>query len=105
MSDHHDGVVEFQDEPNVGVSSWVLVLTFICLSVIVWGGLIYYRSAQSDALDQRELNGKQTVELQKLRQYEADSLQSLRWVDKSKGQVQIPIDLAMELVRQRYQVK
>lgn len=104
MSDHHD-VVEFQDEPNVGVSSWVIILTFICLSIIVGSGLIYYRTAQSDALNQRELDGKQTVELQKLRQYEADSLQSLRWVDKSKGHVQIPIDLAMELVRQRYQVK
>lgn len=102
MSDHH-GVVEFQDEPNVGASSWVIVGTFICLIIIVWGGLVYYRSAQSEALDQRELNGQQTVELQKLRQYEADSLQALRWIDKSKGQVQIPIDLAMELVRQSYQ--
>jgi len=104
MSDHH-GVVEFQDEPNVGVSSWVIILTFICLTVIVGAGLVYYRAAQSDALNQRELNGKQTAELQKLMQYEAEALHTLRWVDKSKGRVQIPIDLAMELVRQRYQVK
>jgi hypothetical protein len=103
MSDHHDGVVEFQDEPNIGVSSVVIVLTFVFLVLIVWGGLIYYRSAQSDALNQRELDGKPTAELRQLRQSEAASLVSLRWIDKSKGRVQIPIALAMDLVRQRYQ--
>jgi hypothetical protein len=103
MSDHHGAVVEFQDEPNVGISSWVIVLTFVCLVIIVLGALVYYRSAQSEALNLRERNGKPTAELIALRQYEADSLHSLRWIDKANGRLQIPIDLAMDSVRQRYQ--
>lgn len=102
MSDHHS-VVEFQDEPNTGLSWVVIVLTVVFLTLIVLGGLVFYRGAQSDALNTRELLGQPTAELRSLRQTEAEALQSLRWIDKSKGSVQIPIEMAMDSVRQHYQ--
>ena len=104
MSDHH-AVVEFQNEPNLTLSWWVVVLTVVFLVIIVWSGLVYYRSTQSEALNLRERQGKPTAELKDLRHYEATSLQSLRWIDKNKGQIQIPIGLAMDVVRQNYQPK
>ncbi len=104
MSDHH-AVVEFQDEPNLGLSWLVIVLTVVFLIIIVWSGLVYYRSTQSDALNLRETQGMPTAELKELRHHEATSLQSLRWVDKTKGQIQIPITMAMDLVLQNYQSK
>lgn len=104
MSDHH-AVVEFQDEPNLTLSSWVIVLTGVFLIVTLWSGLVYYKSTQSDAMNLRERQGKPTEELKALRHYEATSLQSLRWIDKNKGQIQIPIGLAMDVVRQNYQPK
>ncbi len=104
MSDHH-AVVEFQDEPNLSVSWWVIVLTVIFLVIIVFSGLVYYRSVQSKALNLRELQGQPSAELKALRHHEATSLNTLKWVDKTKGQVQIPIGRAMELVRQDYQSK
>jgi hypothetical protein len=43
------------------------------------------------------------VELSELRAYEGEMATTLKWVDKEKGVVQIPIDVAMDLVVKSYQ--
>lgn len=103
MSNHHHGVVEFKNEPNIGLSWIVVLLTAVVLTVLVLGALIYYKSATSQALNDRELTAKPSDALLALRRYEAEMLGSLKWIDPTKGQLQIPITLAMNLVQKRYQ--
>lgn len=100
MSGH---VEEFVNEPN-SIGIWLSMgLTTITLIVICYFGSLYYRASASDAMGGRESTGGMGAELAELRAYEAEMAGTLKWVDKDKGVVQIPIDVAMDLVVKSYQ--
>lgn len=99
MSEH---VTEFHNEPRSGML-WVVLLGIIGgVFLIVWAGSMVYRSAVTayfDGLQDRFGNG---YELRQLRAAEAHGLSSLHWIDRDKGTVNLPIDVAKKAVIQRY---
>jgi hypothetical protein len=100
MSGH---VEEFVNEPN-SAGIWLSMgLTTIVLITIVYFGSLYYRASASTALDRREEMGGIGSDLAALHAYENEMATTLKWIDKDKGIVQIPIDVAMDLVVKSYQ--
>lgn len=100
MSGH---VEEFVNEPN-SIGIWLSMgLTMFSLIVICYFGSLYYMASSSDTVRGREAVGGIGAELSELRAYEGEMATTLKWVDKEKGVVQIPIDVAMDLVVKSYQ--
>jgi len=100
MSGH---VEEFINDPN-SIRIWLSMgLTAIVLIVICYFGSLYYMASASDTMRGRESAGGIGAELAALREYEGDMATTLKWIDKDKGVVQIPIDVAMDLVVKSYQ--
>ncbi len=100
MSGH---VEEFVNEPN-SAGIWLSMgLTTVVLIVIVYFGSLYYRASASHAMDSREENGEISAELAALHAYESEMAGTLKWINKDEGLVQVPIDVAMDLVVKAYQ--
>ncbi|NQY73689.1 MAG: hypothetical protein HRT90_02900 [Candidatus Margulisbacteria bacterium] len=79
----------------------ILVTVFII--VLFFGYSAYYFSGKaSEELNSKEITEKST-DLTQLRVYEDELLNQLKWRDKSKGLVKIPITMAMEKIVEKYQ--
>ncbi|RAP32752.1 hypothetical protein DID75_04105 [Candidatus Marinamargulisbacteria bacterium SCGC AG-410-N11] len=99
----HDGTINHdQSEPKtfiLGINIVFLIIILI-ITFIVFG--MFFNS-----LKNIEQNKKQNIgpnkELTKLKNYENKELSTLKWLDKKKGKVQIPIDLAIKNVAKTYQ--
>ena len=78
-------------------------ITTVGLVLIVYFGTLYYRASASDMMNARETSGGVSAELAALRSYERETAGTLKWIDKSNGIVQVPIDVAMDLVVKSYQ--
>ena len=90
-----------QSEPNVPVVSLAIVLTGIFLIAIFVWGIYYYKSALSSALHQQEM-GPTMAWADNYRAKQSKELNSLKWVNKSKNIVKVPIDVAMDLTVKDY---
>jgi len=100
MSGH---VEEFINEPH-SVAIWLSVgITTVVLIVICYFSAMYYQASASDAMGVREESGHLGGELAELRAYEDEMTTALKWIDKEKGVVQVPMDVAMDLVVKSYQ--
>lgn len=100
MSGH---VEEFVNEPSSSGIWWSMAVTTVVLGIIVYFGSLYYRASASHVMNHREETGEIGSELAALRAYESEMASTLKWIDKDNGRVQIPIDVAMELVVKVYQ--
>ena len=88
-------------EPHSGIIG-KLTLTFaLSLIVISLFAILIYKGSINDALENAENTGP-NKELMKLRAYESDQLHSYKWIDKTKGTVQIPIESAKQKVLESY---
>ncbi|NBV82573.1 hypothetical protein EBR57_00395 [bacterium] len=100
MSGH---VEEFINEPY-STAIWLSIgITTVVLVVICYFSSMYYQASASDAMVGREEGGRVGYDLAELRAYENEMATALKWVDKEKGVVQIPMDVAMDLVVKSYQ--
>lgn len=83
-----------------------IALSLVASGVFIFGSMIFaaflYKSTLSSALDNSQLTPK-SKELRLLASHEVDRLQSLKWINKEKGTVQIPVNLAMDLVVKDYE--
>lgn len=89
-------------EPKLTVWYWILIGTGLLIFASFIGVLMSYESS----LD-RELASKAIIEpsteLTQLRVYELETKNKLAYIDKAKGQVHIPISMAMDSVINQYQ--
>ena len=102
MSTHHSHAL--MGDPAIPSMRRVFIAIVICsavLSVLFFLSWLYFWSAVTSQLNEKE-SGNQSFSIDRVRSYENSLLHSLRWKDKSKGQVQIPIEDAMSLVVQSY---
>jgi uncharacterized protein affecting Mg2+/Co2+ transport len=101
---HSEGVINHdQSNPNSKAIVWSMIITVISLVLTVWAGKIIYNSMSSNELNSKEVTGGGFISQQELKAYEDDQLHSLKWIDQSKGKVQIPIQTAMQLTLKKYQ--
>ncbi|NDC82374.1 hypothetical protein EB093_01740 [bacterium] len=99
MSGH---VEEYVNEPHT-TGVWLTIIgTFLILSIIVYFGSMYYKASASGFQSTREETGSIGTELQQQRDYEAEMSQKTEWIDKDKGTIQIPLDVAMGIVVKKY---
>ncbi len=86
--------------------SFKIALALVGSGVFIFGSLIFafflYRATLSTALNTSQITPKST-ELKLLQSYEFEKLNSLKWKNKEKGMVQIPVNLAMDLVVKDYE--
>lgn len=90
-----------QGEPSVG-PLWVTALLTVLLLVVAMGGsYLMFNTTVSMELNEKEKNPIPLAVL-KLRTYESEALNTLKWINKSRGEVQIPLSLAQDLVVKAY---
>lgn len=99
MSGH---VEEFVNEPNSRGIWWVLFLIIGGVVLTVFFVSMFYKAAASDAERRAEEMGTIGSDLKTLREYEEEMATTTKWIDKSAGVVQIPIESAMDLVVASY---
>ena len=101
MSDTgHIGVDESNPD-NLKITLFLAAMVVFMVIIVVWS-IFFFKGMTSDVLNQKQLTPK-GEERQALELYEQDRLSSYSWVDKSKGIVQIPIELAVQQVIDDYQ--
>ena len=90
-----------QTEPDVFASSASIVITGFLLVAVVLGSYVFYKSTVSDELARKQDTPKPQVRVQ-LENYETQQLNNLTWLNKSKGEVKVPIDVAKRLIIKDY---
>ncbi len=74
----------------------------VCLIVIFITSLWFYRSTVSNEIYLKE-DVNISSSLQNMREEEDNELRRFGWVDKSKGVIKLPIDMAMRRIVESYQ--
>lgn len=100
MSGH---VTEFHNEPNSGRLWIYLILIMGGVLVSVVAGSMIFRAAAASYFDGMQDRGGLSYELTTLRRAESQALTTLKWIDREKGVIQLPIEQAKARVLQRYQ--
>ncbi len=90
-----------RSEPNAKIVAIAVLISAISLVVIFQLSYLFYRGFLTSELNRKENIGV-SLELRQQRLNDLDILTSLKWIDQSKGQVKIPIDLAMKRVQANY---
>jgi len=86
------------DSLRIGLS---LIASAVFLAVVVIGSIFFYFGVVSQELNVKERTGS-VAALAELRAYETEKLGVLKWIDKRGGPIQIPVDLAVDLVVGEY---
>ena len=91
------------DQTGVAVGRlwFTVIFTSFFIVVVFVVGFFFFKSTISMELNLKD-DTDTSLEIKRLRQYEQDSLHQLKWKSKSKGTVQIPIDLAIDNVVEDY---
>ena len=98
---HSTTINHDQSEPNAfGAGFWTILFS-VLLGVIMFAANVLYKSTIDTALTKAQ-DTPANKQLVKLRVYEAEQLNTLKWRNKSTGAVQIPIDMAMTAVVNEY---
>jgi len=103
----HHAHAEIQHEEAEPESFWIsvsAVFTVVLLLVVLLGSILYFNATISEEKNAKE-ETPVSLELQKLRVYESEELNSIRWIDKTKKTVKISIDMAMNNVISSYSSK
>ena len=98
MSDvpHDSRSTSRSDDPDVPVSVMIGILGAVCLVVlIVVLQAVFYHAEEGER--QRKVVSQPSEELSRLRAEQQELLASYGFLDRGKGVVHIPIELAMEL--------
>ncbi len=93
---HHDSGYEKSD---VSVNKLVLwgVLSVVILTIIVIFIMDFFVATREELIYEQQLR-PESVALRELRAHEAETLNSYRIIDSTKGKYQIPIKRAMQLM-------
>ncbi|HZN54614.1 MAG TPA: hypothetical protein VFB67_04770 [Candidatus Polarisedimenticolaceae bacterium] len=86
-----------RSEPDVRTTAMVGVVGTILLVVIVYAVQGLYESAQRAELEKKVVS-QVPEELRSLRAAQRARLAEMRWVDRERGVIAIPIERAMELM-------
>jgi len=97
---------EFKEFEENKTDNSAIGLSLILSSIFVFGSVLFafilYRSTVSATINEKQITDI-PMERQKLISYEESNLNALRFINKSEGVVQIPIDLAMKRVIKDYE--
>jgi len=93
-----------QTEPCTNCKSWMAYAGGILGASLIVAGLVW---AMRHYTQVAPLNANRAAEraaaLKELRSSESDTLQTVAWIDKSKGMVRLPIEVAKELAVKLWQ--
>ncbi len=92
---HHEGMMDTRD---IG---WAIVLVSVALGVTFVVCVLYFWESISTTLIEKQ-DTSSSLQLSQLRIYETEQLNRLGWIDQAKGQVQIPVSVAIDHVLDRY---
>jgi hypothetical protein len=88
---------------SFGPSVVGVFILFCGFAVVAW---VLFRFAAPAQTNEEKRAANRIAKAAAIAQEEQDKLESpAKWIDKTKGTVQLPIDLAMQLVANDYQVK
>jgi len=79
-----------------------VLITSILLAVVIVGSYYYFKASLSAENNRKQLEASRSRSLVKLEKSYQKNLNSLTWINQSKGQVRIPIDMAMNNVVKDY---
>ncbi|RAP33924.1 hypothetical protein DID77_02385 [Candidatus Marinamargulisbacteria bacterium SCGC AG-439-L15] len=101
MSNANNVIQHDQTEPKaLGINIFLIVTIILLFGIFIWC-VYFYKSILTKELAIKE-NTQVDQNLKKLRDYESRQLSRLRWINKEKQQVQVPIKTAMDLVIKDY---
>ena len=91
-------------EPKSFLIIKYLVVFMVFIIVVFVGSVFYFYGTQTVELNFKEADyvSKQMTEIQLLKDQENKDLNTLKWKNKSKGRVQIPINDAIDVIVKRY---
>tara|TARA_A100001011_G_C13638850_1_gene566933 strand:+ start:235 stop:531 length:297 start_codon:yes stop_codon:yes gene_type:complete len=88
-------------QPNIFLVNLGLILSCVLIGIIFIWCFYYYKAAISVEKNQKELTDK-PLSRQELEVYEEETLNTLKWKDKEKGTVQVPLSEARRLILKKY---
>jgi hypothetical protein len=91
-----------ESNPNSLLVGIALLLSAVFIFGTVYFALICYKSSVCNAMNIREVT-PMSDSLLEMEQSDLQQLSELKWIDKSKGTVHIPISLSMDLVVKDYE--
>ena len=89
------------DKPNNLVILIGVIVSCVFIVVSIIGCYLFYRGTQNTELDRKE-SSSSYLPLKQLRAYEHEELHTLKWINKDRNNVQIPIDMAIQNIIRRY---
>jgi hypothetical protein len=99
--EHSSDIDYDRSEPDAKIIGLVVGLSAIFLLVVFLLSYLFYGGLLTAELNRKENVGV-SLDLRQQRLKDLDVLTSLKWIDEPKGQVKIPIDLAMKNVQANY---
>jgi len=94
MSHSTGQILHDQSEPATDLISFYIIITGIVIAASFIGCWGYYRTILSQTETQKELSSE-TKQLNATILDAQEKLNTLKWIDKSKGKVQLPISDAI----------
>lgn len=88
-------------EPNANRVNILLILTMVGVGVLFVWSVYFFKSFMSQALVKSD--NVYHYKITEMKSQQDKELSTLKWLDKTKGTVQIPIDLAMKLTVKEYE--
>jgi hypothetical protein len=98
---HTGEITTDQTEPNskaIWISAIVTVVTLVALFLFSIG---IFKTGLTNELNAKE-NVRTPQSIVKMRTYESEQLNTIKWLDKPSGKVQVSIDIAKKLVLDDY---
>lgn len=89
-------------EPNSKLVLYSILVTAILLAIMIVVGFIFFKSELSISQNRKQDNANRHPYIVNIEKEAIKNLSSLKWMNKSKGQVQIPIELAKHVVIKNY---
>lgn len=98
---HTGEITTDQTEPNakaIWISAIITVITLVAVFLLSIG---LFKTGLTNELNEKE-NTRIPQSVVKIRAYESEQLNTVKWVDKSSGKVQVSIAIAKKLVLDDY---
>lgn len=83
----------------------VFVAALLLILVVLVVGILNFFTLQTQAMLKDKVYSVVDPEIQRVRVQESERLNDYRWVDESKGVVQIPVNRALELTRDSWEAR
>ncbi|RAP31997.1 hypothetical protein DID76_01630 [Candidatus Marinamargulisbacteria bacterium SCGC AG-414-C22] len=99
-----DAVIKYdKTEPNSLNVTYAVLVTVVFLAVIIVFSVIFYRSELSIDQNAKQDNYVKHPYIESIEKEARKELNSLKWINKQAGQIQLPLSIAKDQVVKDYQ--